>query len=195
MQIPIVYDIKKAGTIILTPTIVLLGFVWSYLEKVLPIKSKQELETIYLIQIISTAIIILFALSAFVAFLLLRTKKEIKKENEKQMGITAIKQNPEEQFTYEILYHILQIKGFNQLATPRTLVSAIDSKPEVILERLNKLHNEQYVTFQTGGKPPTLDTDFFLSPKAFEIIKIFPVRAPSSKTLGRRVISKGIENI
>ncbi len=88
---------------------------------------------------------------------------------------TDIKQSFEEQLTYEILFHILQIKGMSQRATPRILASTLDYKPSLILSHLHDLHNDQYVTFyssETDGKPPDLDTDFFVSPKAFEIIKI-----------------------
>jgi len=82
MQSEIFHELRTIGTIILPPTTVLLVFVWTFLEKVLPIKSKQELETIYLVQLISTAIIILVVLSAFVIFLLIKKIKINKKTSD-----------------------------------------------------------------------------------------------------------------
>jgi hypothetical protein len=179
MSIELPRKIKRAGTTILPIIGLLLVFVWTYLEKVLPINTKQELPTIYLIQFVSSAIIIIVALSAFSVFLLVWRFKEkpedvINKQPNEENN-RDIKQSFEEQLTYEILSHILQIKGLSQRATPRILASALDYKPELILSHLNDLHNAQFVTFyssETDGKSPNLDTDFFLSPKAFEIIKI-----------------------
>jgi multisubunit Na+/H+ antiporter MnhC subunit len=86
MQNEIFHKLKTTGTIILSPTTVLLVFVWTFLEKVLPIKSKQELEAIYLVQLILTAIIILVALSAFAVFLLIKTIKINKKTSDLEKG-------------------------------------------------------------------------------------------------------------
>jgi hypothetical protein len=186
MLIALPHKIKTIGTI-LSATGLLLGFIWTYLEKVIPISSKQELSTIYLIQIISSAIIIIVALLSLVILLAWHiwiSPKAIAPVDLNKYK-SSERQTPEEQFTYKILFHILQIKSFNQLATPRTLASAIDSEPETILDRLNNLHNEQYVTYQSGGKTPTVDTDFFLSPKAFEIINISPSQAKPKKPPSR----------
>jgi len=176
MSIELPHKIKKTGTIILTTSGVLLGFVWTYLEKVLPINTKQQLPTMYLVQLLSSAIIIIVALLAFVAFLLIfRGKKEIKSigntQHDEKIDIKA-KQGLEDQFNRSILLQVLKLRGLNQKASPRNIASQMKQDAEIILAHLNKLHNDQYVTFQTGGLPPTLDTDFFLSPKAFEIVNI-----------------------
>ncbi len=191
MQFSLPHNIKKVGTIILGVSIPLLVFVWSYLEKVLPIKSKQELETIYLVQLIFTVTIILFALSAFIVFLIIR-KKEINnignsKSNEKKD--TNEKQSFEYQIDYSILLQILKLQGLHEIASPQNIATQIKQDTEIVFAHLKKLHNDQYVTFQTGGKPPTSDTDFFLSLKAFEIITLYPSR-PKSR---RRVIDPGID--
>jgi multisubunit Na+/H+ antiporter MnhC subunit len=192
MQFSLRHNIKKVGTIILGVSIPLLVFVWSYLEKVLPIKSKQELETIYLVQLIFTVTIILLALLAFIVFLIIR-KKEINnignsKSNEKKD--TNEKQSLEYQIDYSILLQILKLRGLNEIASPQNIATQIKQDTEIVFAHLKKLHNDQYVTFQTGGKPPTSDTDFFLSPKAFEIIILYPSR-PKSR---RRVIDPGIDH-
>ena len=69
MLIALPHKIKTIATAILSASGLLLGFVWTYLEKVLPISSKQELPTIYLVQIISSGIIIIVALLALVVLL------------------------------------------------------------------------------------------------------------------------------
>ena len=191
MQFSLPHNIKKVGTIILGVSIPLLVFVWSYLEKVLPIKSKQELETIYLVQLIFTVTIILLALSAFIVFLIIR-KKEINnignsKSNEKKD--TNEKQSLEDQIDYSILLQILKLRGLNEIASPQNIATQIKQDTEIVFAHLKKLNNDQSVTFQTGGNPPTFDTDFFLSPKAFEIITLYPSR-PKSR---RRVIDPGID--
>jgi hypothetical protein len=69
MLIELPHKIKTIGIAILTTSGLLLGFVWTYLEKVLPIKTSQELPTLYLVQIATSGIIILFALLALVILL------------------------------------------------------------------------------------------------------------------------------
>ncbi|RZB30519.1 MAG: hypothetical protein SRB1_02799 [Desulfobacteraceae bacterium Eth-SRB1] len=191
MQFSLPHNIKKVGPIILGVSIPLLVFVWSYLEKVLPIKSKQELETIYLVQLIFTVTIIFLALSAFIVFLIIK-KKEINdignsKSNEK--NDTNKKQGLEYQIDYSILLQTLKLRGLNKIASPQNIATQIKQDTEIVFAHLKKLHNDQYVTFQTGGNPPTSDTDFFLSPKAFEIITLYPSRLKSR----RRVINPGID--
>jgi large-conductance mechanosensitive channel len=185
MSIEASHEIKKAAKIILPVVGLLLGFVWSYLEKVLPIDTKQELTTIYLVQLGLTAIIILFALLAFIVFLLVWRKKEIKPEIEKaptEKIETNNKNSLEEQFKRTIFLHILKLRGLNQVASPKSIAAQMNHDVNIVFAHLNKFHNEQYVTFQTGGLPPTVDTDFFLSPKAFEIIKLLePPQRPRDK--------------
>jgi fumarate reductase subunit C len=153
--------------------------VWTYLEKVLPISSKQELSTIYLVQIISSAIIIIVALLSFVAVLLIfRVKEEIKPQADEIPDKTEEinkKEISKDQFKRSIFLQILKLRGLNQIASPQNIALEINQDPDIVLAHLWKLHNEQYVTFQTGGLKPTVDTDFFLSPKAFEIINLSPL--------------------
>lgn len=56
--------------------------------------------------------------------------------------------------------------------TPRHIAKETGMDEGVVLAHLWKYHNEQYVTFRTGGKQPSLDTTFFLSPKAWECITV-----------------------
>jgi hypothetical protein len=66
----------------------------------------------------------------------------------------------------------LKLRGLNQVASPKNIAAQMKQDAGIVLAHLWKLHNEQFVTFITGGKMPTQETDFFLSPKAFEIIEI-----------------------
>jgi len=188
MLLALPHRIKTIGTIILTASSLLLGFVWTYLEKVFPISTKQELSTIYLIQIVASAIITIIALLLFVAVLLLfRVKEEIKpqanEESKKAEGINK-KETLEDQFNRSMLSQILKLRSMNQIASPKNIAAEINQDSNIILAHLWKLHNEQYVTFQTGGLKPTTDTDFFLSPKAFEIIKIENVSTAKASSIG-----------
>ena len=124
MQFSLPHNIKKVGTIILGVSIPLLVFVWSYLEKVLPIKSKQELETIYLVQLIFTVTIILLDLSAFIVFLIIRKKEINNIGNSKSIE----KQSFEYQIDYSILLQILKLRDLNEIASPQNIY---------IFERIN----------------------------------------------------------
>lgn len=188
MSIELTREIKKAGKIVLLITGLLLGFVWAYLEKVLPINTKQELTTIYLVQLVSSAIIIIVALFAFIVFLLIWHSKEkpkivIDKQPDEKTDKNK-KQSLEEQFNQSILLNILKFRGLNQIASPKNIATQMEQDTGIILAHLNKLHNDQYVTYQTGGLPPTAATDFFLSPKAFEIIRIEKGQASKSPAIG-----------
>lgn len=57
-------------------------------------------------------------------------------------------------------------------ATPRRISADLAMDPELTLAFMWKYHNEQFFTFRNEGKRPELDTAFFLSPKAWDVIKI-----------------------
>ena len=125
--------------------------------------------------------ICLFGLIAFVVSPFVWRKKEIKKQTDKQPDDkieTNKKESTEDQFNRSILLQVLKLRGLNQIASPQNIAAEIKQDAGIILAHLRKLHNEQFVTFITGGLPPTQDTDFFLSPKAFEIIKIDKATEP-----------------
>lgn len=59
-------------------------------------------------------------------------------------------------------------------ATPTLIAAELNLDPEVTLAYMWKYHNDQYITFINGGKKPDLNTSFFLSPKAWQHIKVVP---------------------
>lgn len=56
--------------------------------------------------------------------------------------------------------------------TPRVMAAALAIDENVVLAHMRKYHNEQYMTFRTGGLQPGVETPFFLSPKAWERVTI-----------------------
>lgn len=115
------------------------------------------------------------ALTFLVAFRLWRHRKAPKNVTNTQFNENEDvneKETLEDQFNRSILLHILKLRGLNQIASPKNIANQMKQGPGIILAHLWKLHNEQFVTFITGGLPPTQDTNFFLSPKAFDIIDI-----------------------
>jgi hypothetical protein len=130
--------------------------VWQYLDKLLPWHTNPGLTCIYLIQWGLTTLIIIVGLLAWIVAPLVWREKL----------------NPQDQFKHSILLHLLKLRGINQVASAPNIAKQMKEDADIVLGYLKKLHNDQFVTFQTGGLPPTLETNFLLSPKAFEIIKI-----------------------
>ncbi len=57
-------------------------------------------------------------------------------------------------------------------ATPNLIAKDIGLDPELTLAHMWKYHNEQFITFRSGGAKPDTNTAFFLSPKAWQCIKL-----------------------
>ena len=57
-------------------------------------------------------------------------------------------------------------------ATPKLIAAELGLDENIVLAHMRKYHNEQYMTFQTGGSEPKVDTPFFLSAKAWKCITI-----------------------
>ena len=100
-----------------------------------------------------------------------KSKKTIKLQPDKEIE-TKQKQNLDDQLNRSIFIHILKLRGLNRVASAKNIAAKMNQDAGIVLAHLNKLGNDQCVAYQTGGLPPTLDTDFFLSPKAYEIINI-----------------------
>lgn len=169
-------EIKRAGKIVLPPTVVVLGAVWTYLEKVLPINTKPELSTIYLVQLGVSAVTIIVALSIVIVLFIIWRSEETRKDTigrqpDKEKKTKQI-EDLGDQFDSSILMHILKLRGLNQVASAKNIAVQMNQDAGLILTHLNKLHNDQFVTFQTGGRPPTLDTDFFLTHMALGFTSI-----------------------
>ena len=74
-----------------------------------------------------------------------------------------------------ILVEIVKCLSLNVPATPRQIASNLALEANIILDLMWKYHNDQFFTFRNDGKKPEIDTPFFLSAKAWKIIKIVKV--------------------
>lgn len=72
----------------------------------------------------------------------------------------------------EILIAIAKYHSQEIPATPKLIAKDIDLDPEITLAYMWRYHNEQFMTFRSGGAKPGVETPFFLSPMAMEHIKI-----------------------
>jgi len=73
---------------------------------------------------------------------------------------------------YEILASIAKYRSQNLDATPKRIATDLALDPDIVLAHMWKYHNEQFITFNSGGAEPDINTSFFLSPKAWEFIAI-----------------------
>lgn len=166
---------KKSLLFVTTAALTIGGGIWTFdLPKLVPTGTVPPL-TQWQVRILLTLILIPVWLLSLLAITFFSYPKEIKADTDKKPDNkieTNKKETLEEQLNRSILLHILKLRGLNQIASPQNIANQMKQDSGIILAHLWKLHNEQFVTFITGGLPPTLDTDFFLSDKAFEIIKI-----------------------
>lgn len=71
-----------------------------------------------------------------------------------------------------ILSLVAKYHSQEEKATPLRIAKELGLDPEIVLAHMWKYHNEQYMTFRNDGKRPSLDTPFFLSPKAWNVIRV-----------------------
>ena len=140
----------------------------------IPLPTKV-LETWFLDKLLLTTIVLLILYSLSTYLVTYYFKAEIKspsKEQSNKEKTKQINQTQEEVMLEQIIFHILKLRGANETASPKRIAALMHQDTGVINAYMWKLHNEQYMTFKTGGATPTVDTDFFLSPKAFDIVKL-----------------------
>lgn len=97
-----------------------------------------------------------------------RSSKSSPAENQDSEGIVLDRADP----LLSILSLVARYHSQEEKATPRRIAAELGLDPEITLAHMWKYHNDQYITFRTGGKRPELDTSFFLSPKAWHVIKV-----------------------
>ncbi|MBC7703328.1 MAG: hypothetical protein H7274_05210 [Rhodoferax sp.] len=73
---------------------------------------------------------------------------------------------------HSILALIAQYHSQNDMATPKRIAADLSLSPNVTLAYMREYHNKQFVTFANGGKQPDITTPFFLSPSAWQHIKV-----------------------
>lgn len=95
-------------------------------------------------------------------------KQEPKVGTTKKLINTIHNQDP----FHKILTAIAKYHSQEIPATPKLIANDIGLDPEITLAYMWKYHNEQFISFRSGGKKPGISTPFFLSPKALEEIDI-----------------------
>jgi len=167
---------NKKSLLFVTTTAVAIGLsIWNFdLLKLVP-TGILPVPTQWQIRILLTLILIPAWLLSLLAITIVSYRKATPKETDTQSHgrkEANEKETLEDQFERSILLHILKFRGLNQTASPQNIANQMKQDADIVLGYLKKLHNDQFVTFQTGELPPILETNFFLSPKAFEIIDI-----------------------
>ena len=71
-----------------------------------------------------------------------------------------------------VLALIAKYHSQNIEATPVRIAADLGLDPEVTLAYMWKYHNEQFISFNSGGGKPDVNTPFFLSPSAWQYIKV-----------------------
>lgn len=117
----------------------------------------------WLLMISLTAV---FAL-AVCAVYLARLKR---RESDLPTGLRA--PDPISDTFHDVLALIAKLHSQEIPATPNRIAAELHLDPGIALAHMIKYHNEQFITFRNNGKPPELDTSFFLSPKAWEQIRV-----------------------
>ena len=166
---------KKSLLSVTTTAVAIGGGIWNFdLLKLVPTGILPP-PTQWQIRILLTLILIPAWLLSLLAITILSYRKATPKEPDTQSHEKKEankKETFEDQFKWSILLHIMKLRGLNQTASPQNIANQMKQDADIVLGYLKNLHNDQFVTFQTGGLPPTLETNFFLSPKTFEIIDI-----------------------
>ena len=97
-----------------------------------------------------------------------RSSKPLPGVNQNSEAIVLDRADP----LLSILSLVAKYHSQEEKATPRRIAAELGIDPEITLAHMWKYHNDQYITFRNDGKKPELDTSFFLSPKAWNVIKV-----------------------
>lgn len=77
-----------------------------------------------------------------------------------------------EDILHKVLALVAELHSQNIPATPARVAETLGMDPGITLAHMWKYHNEQFITFANGGRQPDESTAFFLSPKAWQHIRI-----------------------
>lgn len=117
----------------------------------------------YVIDFLITFSPILIGLLAFFAYWFVRDYRKINRKVKGERGKNLEKKPESRDINTRILFQIIKLRSLNLKATPYEIANRLNDNPEIVLAHLRKLCGDQIVTHITGGLPPTLDTDFFLT--------------------------------
>ncbi len=123
------------------------------------------------VRILTSVALLSFFLIIILVDLIIFIQKKLQNKKDEELESNSEAITPK-MLELAILAQIIKYRALNQSASPGSIAKIIDSEPDIVLAYLNKLHNDQQVTFITGGKTPTVDTDFFICPKGLERISL-----------------------
>lgn len=113
-----------------------------------------------------------FVFAMYILFISLASYFHIKKPASKTISIAEdnFKKCPEENKENnkpEIFHRILEltVKLSSQRidATPKIIGKEINESPEIVLAYLKQMGSESLVSYTSGGKPPDINTSFFIA--------------------------------
>lgn len=119
---------------------------------------------------IAAATTVLFVGTFVVLVLVLRYLREVKL-NPKSAFLQQINLDRGEPLL-SILAVIARNYSQEMETTPKAIAAELAIDENVVLAHMRKYHNEQYITYRSGGAEPTIDTPFFLNAKAWKCITV-----------------------
>ena len=118
-------------------------------------------------QVISIIVFVLYI--AFILFVIfVHTKKAIKPSlgilNKTFKKPSNYQKNPDSDETINhILTSIVKLSALRHETSPKTIGRDLGINPEFILTHLKQMQTDLLVVFINGGKPPDLETSFFIT--------------------------------
>ncbi len=169
MDIKVFGILKDKDTQRMLLSVTLSAFLGYIVSKIDPfgVLSSVDLPHTWLLTLSLTLLFVLLTM-AFFAF---SFKRKFSRVNQLVFKNIDLDKNTK-QLDIKIIITIMRLRGFNQKATPKNIASELNQNMKIILAHLDKLTDEQFVTFNNQGKTPDLDTDFYLhGDKAKKIIQ------------------------
>lgn len=86
------------------------------------------------------------------------------------------KQNNKPEIFHKILRTVVKLAAQHVDATPKKIGELINESPEIVLAYLKEMEGEFIVVYTSGGKPPDINTPFFIAyhENPWKYIKIEP---------------------
>lgn len=100
-----------------------------------------------------------------------KAAQAVNKSNANESSISSVSDHSQP-YLYEILVCIATYRSQNLEATPERIATDLALDTDILYAYMWKYHNDQFITFNSGGAKPDNDTSFFLSPKAWQFIAI-----------------------
>ena len=118
----------------------------------------------WLIQNLASVVIVFIFIGSGAILLYQRYQRNKKVEPKQDKTAEKKPDDHPQDINFLILFQIIKLRSLNQKATPPSIAKQLKNQDAgIVLAHLRKLCGDQFVTHITGGLPPDLDTDFFLT--------------------------------